>query len=52
MSPRIIQAIRRLPARDRARLVARLDQLRQLDRLMRQPGTLTTHQEHTEIRHV
>ncbi|GAA2875715.1 hypothetical protein GCM10010517_36680 [Streptosporangium fragile] len=41
MSPRIIQAIRRLPARDRARLTERLEQLRHLDRLMRQPGALT-----------
>lgn len=41
MSPRIIQAIRRLPAHDRARLIARLDQLQRVDKLMRQPGTLT-----------
>lgn len=42
MSPDLTQAIRDLPAKDKARLTARLDQLRQLDQLMRQPGALTT----------
>ena len=33
-----------LPARDRERLLERLAELRELDRLMRQPGTLASPQ--------
>ncbi len=40
MSPRTAAAVRRLSARDRARLAARLDELRRIDRLIREPGSL------------
>lgn len=36
------QALRRLSTHNRARVAARLDELRDLDTLMRQPGALTT----------
>ncbi|MGW3365963.1 hypothetical protein ACWDOR_23820 [Streptosporangium canum] len=50
MSPRTLAAVRQLSARDRDRLVARLDQLRQLDRLMRQRGSLADVLPHTGLK--